>query len=176
MTINYDISTEDYFEFQKINFRKKVILFQNKIFLITGLLALYFGLNKWVFNFMIINGTYKIPGSIIQDNTILISLYDYLFLIGIVFLIRYIIIRKAKSQYDKARYLIGHRELTLSDDHLILVTQNVRTEYKIGFVYNIEMIRNYYYLTLCDQSIILIPDKVLGLDDFINQLKNKNVR
>ena len=173
MTINYEINTTDYIEFYKRYFRKRLFIFQNIIFVVAGAIAIYLGFNKLMFNILIINGSYKIPGSLIGDNIFLTIIYDFLFIIGIVFLIRYIFLNKIITQYKRARHLIGYRALTLNDDSLTLVTTDTRLDYKYRFVYSLELIKGYCYLNLCDRNSIIIPDNTKGFEDFINQLKEK---
>lgn len=173
MTINYEINTKDYIEFYNRYYRKRLFIFQNIIFVIAGAFAIYLGFNKLMFNVLIINGSYKIPGSLIGDNIFLTIIYDFLFIIGIVFLIRYLFFKKIITQYKRARHLIGYRALTLNDDSLTLVTTDTRLDYKYRFVYSLELINGYCYLNLCDRNSIIIPDNTIGFEEFINQLKEK---
>ena len=173
MTINYEINTKDYDEFYKRYFRKRFFVFQNIIFVIAGACAIFLGFNKVLYNVLIINGSYKIPGSLIEDNIFFTISYDFLLFISVTILIRSIFFKIIIIHCRRSRHIIGYRELTLNDDSLTLVTTDIRLDYKYRFVYSLEVIKGYCYLNLCDRNSIIIPVNTKGFEDFVNQLKVK---
>ena len=172
MSITYDLTSEDYFNYQKWLFIQNGISKKLWIIPIITLLALYNATNNYAFNFLIVDGL-KIPGDIIKDSFAFGFLYNLLLLASGVFLIHYLIIVYYKRHFSRSTHLNGHRELIIDDDRLILKRPDFCIDYRLKYLYSLKKISNYHILTFCDQSTILIPENTPGLIECLNVIKEK---
>lgn len=172
MNIKFELKISDYILFYKRIYKKKNILFQNVIFLISFGFALYLGLNKLNFNFIIINSL-KVPGSLIGDSILLSIMYNLILMIGLIYLLRYFFIKSIENRVKRNPYLIGEKEIILSDDKIIIKSISSVKEFSINSIYNIEVIPDYSYITIDEQTVIIVPSFVQGYKELISKLNEK---
>jgi hypothetical protein len=173
MEITYKIEIIDLVKFSQRFSRKEALIKSKWILACMVLLAVYLGSNNILYNIMVINGKIKIPESLLGGNIILIILYDFLLLLAVFYIIRYIRLMTLKNYFRDAQFLAGEKKLILSEKFLIFITPYLTTDYKYNFIYKIDFLEEYYYLSLLDKSKIIIPIGTPGLPDFIKNLEAK---
>lgn len=172
MSVKFQLSINDCLIFYKRGLKKKNLLFQNYIYLIAACCAFYLGINDLVFNFIIVNG-YKVPESLIGNIVWLNIIYEFILLSGVIFLMRYLFIKKISNQIKNTPQLSGERELILDDDVLIVLTPFSKSEFKYSSICNFELIQDYCFIYLNERDVIIIPLGTLELENFIKELKEK---
>jgi hypothetical protein len=116
---------------------------------------------------------YKIPEAVFGNTVWLNVIYNFILLVGLIFLLRYLLIKRVIKQFKITPQLTGEREIILNDEVLIIKTPVTRSEYNYKAIYNFELVQDYCYVYLNEQNAIIIPRSAPGFDYFVKVLKEK---
>ncbi len=172
MSIKFDLKIDDYLIFYKRLYKKGNPIFKPYVFLI-GLLIVYL-LVKHGDPSSIDKTINRISAKSAIDTMYWIQLIYYSALtIGIIFLIRYLILKALKNQISNNLQLLGLHELTLTDDKLIVKKTNILIEYNYAIFKNIQDMDDYCFVYISKNNAIIIPKMDSEFNNFISLLKDK---
>jgi hypothetical protein len=172
MNIKFDLKTSDYVFFYKRYYKKKILFFQPYIFLIGALIIVYLSTRAQT-TLITQPNNFVIPKSIFESIVWIKWIYNTIIILGLIFLIRYLSIRRITNQINNNPHLIGLHELILEEDILVVKKINIKTEYNYKIFLGSEIVEKYCFLYLTMQSVIIIPVNGLESDNFIKALNEK---
>jgi uncharacterized membrane protein (DUF485 family) len=165
MKITFDLSTKDYLKFYKNNLKKNNILFRPSIFIFGMIISLLLTLT-YKANYVRINSV-ELANKTLSFIINVVVLYG--FIIGLIFFSRAISVNRLKRQIKENPFIIGHHELELIGNRLILKSKSATTEFLKDSFILLEETSEYLYLYRGKHSALIIPKS--GINNESEQIK-----
>jgi hypothetical protein len=168
MKINYSLKIEDIIAFQKKILKKKNFIYKPYVFGIVLLLAFYL---RYVNEKTNLNGIHTMSGETVElMNYWTEIVFNFVILVGLIFLVRFINIAILKGQAKSNPSIIGEKELIITNESVVFISKYYKTEYQYAAFQKIENERDHYFLYTDEIIAIILPKRTIGSDEFIKQL------